>query len=72
MPPEDETARGVAVQPVSERGGAWHAEPQIVEMILEARAAFRASVHRHSGRLIDDQHQPVAMEDPFDKVDGGL
>src|SRR5262249_54260977 len=29
---------------------------------LEAFAALGAAMHRHAGRLVDDQHQPIAIE----------
>src|SRR3954471_19687030 len=40
------------------------AEPQHVEIILQAGAAFQALVHGKPRRLVDDQHQPVAVEEP--------
>ena len=59
---EHQAAGGVAVEPVRERGRARQAEAQRVEMILQALAALRPPVHREPGRLVDHQHQPVAVE----------
>ena len=64
MAPEHEAARGVAVEPVGERGLARQAEAQRVEIVLEARAALRPVVDGDSGGLVEDQHQPVAVEQP--------
>ena len=41
------------------------AEAQGVKIILEARAAFRAGVDGDSGGLIEDEHEPVAIEEPL-------
>src|SRR5579863_9272943 len=47
-----------------ESGLSRQAEAQSVEIVLEARAAFWAAVDGDPRRLIDDQHQPVAIEKP--------
>jgi hypothetical protein len=41
------------------------AEAQGVEIVLKARAAFRTGVNGDSGGLIEDEHEPVAIEEPF-------
>ena len=60
--PSDEAAGGVAVEPMGERRRARQAEAQRVEMILEIVAALGAAMHGQAGRLVDDEHQPVAVE----------
>ena len=66
MAAEHEAAGGVAVEPVGERGGARQAEAQGAEIILKRLAApiatLRAAVHGKARRLVDHQHQPVAVE----------
>ncbi len=64
MAAEHEAAGRVAVEPVGERGGAWQAEAQGVEIILEALAPLRPLVDREARRLVDHQHQPVAIDEP--------
>ena len=64
MAPEHQAARSVAVEPMGKRGPARQAEAQGVKIILEARAAFRPGMDGDSGGLIEDEHQPVAIEEP--------
>ena len=64
MTPQNETARGLPVQPMGERGPARQAEAQRVEMILQGAAALGSAMHGHAGGLVNDQHQPVAVQDP--------
>ena len=61
---EHQAAGGLPVQPMGERGPPRQAEAQRVEMILQGTAALRAAMHGQAGRLVDDQHQPVAVEHP--------
>ena len=65
MPSEHQTAGGVPVEPMRKRGPARQAEAQRVEIILEARAAFRPGVNGDASGLIEDEHQPVAIEEPL-------
>src|SRR5579863_4095326 len=60
---ENEAARGLAVEPMRERRLSRQAEPQGVKIVLEARAALRAPMNRDARRLVEDQHQPVAIEE---------
>src|SRR5688572_10811924 len=62
MAAEHQAAGGFLVQPVREARRARQAEAQRVEMILQARPALRPLVHGEAGGLVDDQHQPVAVE----------
>src|SRR5258706_5498116 len=62
MAPEHEATGGILVEAVRQCGPAWQAEPQGVEMVLEARAALRSAMHRKAGGFVDDQHQAVAVE----------
>ena len=64
MAPEHQAARGVAVEAMGERRLARQAEAQGVEIVLEVGAALGAAMDRDPGRLVDDQHQPVAIEQP--------
>ena len=64
MPSEHQAARGVAVEAVRERGLARQAEAQGVEIVLEARAAFRPGVNGDAGGLVEHEHHPVAVEQP--------
>ncbi len=67
MSAEHETARGVAVQPVRQDRRPRQAEAQAVEKVLQRRPTFvaavaRAAMHRNAGRLVDDQHQSIAVK----------
>ena len=45
MAAEHQAARGLAVEPVGERGLARQAEAQALEIVLQARAALGAAMH---------------------------
>jgi hypothetical protein len=47
VPPEHEAAGGVAVEPGDERGIAWQAKAQRMEIIFEIFAALRAAMDRN-------------------------
>ena len=64
MAAEHQTARRLAVEPMGERRRARQAEAQLIEPVLEARAALGAAMHRNARRLVDHQHQAVAVENP--------
>src|SRR4051794_7659807 len=68
---EHETARGVAIEPMRERGGARQPEPQRAEIIFQALAALGALVHGEARRLVEHQHQAVAIEQASDDLFGG-
>ena len=59
---EHQAAGGVAVEPVGQRRRARQAEAQRVEIVLQALAALRPAMDREAGRLVDHQHQAVAIE----------
>ena len=65
---EHQAAGGVAVEPVRQRRRPRQAEAQRVEMILQAFPTLSrrsgSAMHGHAGRLVDHQHQPVAIEQP--------
>src|SRR3546814_19100906 len=61
---EDQAAAGVAVEPVGETRRPRQAEAQHVEALLHVDAAAGAGMHRHSRRLVEHQHQAVAVEHP--------
>jgi len=67
---EHKASGGVLVEAVRERREARQAEPQGVEIVLEARSAFRSAMHRKAGRLVDDQHQAVPVEDAGQHIVG--
>ena len=68
---EHETARGVAIEPMRECGGARQPEPQRAEIIFQALAALGALVHGEARRLVEHQHQAVAIEQASDDLFGG-
>ncbi len=57
-----EATGGLAVEPVRQLGPARQAVAQSSEPVFQARAAFGPAMHRQAGRLVDHQHQPVAIE----------
>src|SRR5262249_20096978 len=59
---EHQAAGGVAVEAMRERGGARQPETQRVEIILQALAALRPLVDGEARRLVDHQHQAVAIK----------
>ena len=62
MASQHETARGVAVEPMGQHRRPRQAEAQRVEGGFQIGAALGAAMHRQPRRLVDHQHQPVAME----------
>jgi hypothetical protein len=62
--PEHQAARRVAIEPVHEGGVARQTEAQRRKIIFETFTALRAAMNRDPGRLVDDEHQPVAIEKP--------
>ena len=46
----------------AQRRHARQAEAQTVEIVLEIVAAFRAAMHGDAGRLVEHQHQRIAIE----------
>ena len=66
--PEHQAARRVAIEPVHEGGVARQTKAQRRKIIFDIFAAFRAAMDRDPGRLVDDQHQPVAIEKPRDQL----
>ena len=62
MAAEHEAAGGIAVEPVSQHRRPRQAKSQRVERGFQIGAALGAAMHRQPGRLVDHQHQPVAME----------
>ena len=71
MAAEHEAAGGILVEPMGQHRRPRQAEPQRVEGILQIGAALGAAMHRQAGRLVDDQHQPVAMEHARQNLLGG-
>ena len=65
MASEHQTAGGVAIEPMRKRGPARQAEAQRVEIILEARAAFRSGMDGDARGLIENEDEPVAIEEPL-------
>src|SRR5262245_35009106 len=64
MAAEHQAAGGVAVETMGERGRARQAETQRAEIIFEALAALRPFVNGQARRLVDHQHQAVAIDEP--------
>ena len=75
MAAEHQASGSVAVEPVGERRRSRQAEAERAEMIFQAFAAlvavFGAAVDGEAGRLVDHQHQPVAVEKPRYHLFGG-
>ncbi|MET3325892.1 hypothetical protein ABIF54_003145 [Bradyrhizobium japonicum] len=71
MAAEDEATGGVLVQPVGQHRRPRQAETERVEGCLQIGAALGAAMHRQTGRLVDDQHQSVAMEHAAQDFVGG-
>src|SRR6266508_1813314 len=62
MAAEHQAAGGIAVEPVRERGRARQPEAERAEIVLQALAALRPLVDRETRRLVDHQHEAVAIE----------
>lgn len=65
---ERQAAGGVAVEAVGGLRPAWQAEAQGVEVLRQRLAAFRPRMHRQSRRLVDDEHEGIAVEEPREYV----
>src|SRR5262249_34359171 len=57
-----EAARSVLVEAMRQHRGPRQAESQRIERSFQIGAALRPAMHRQPRRLVDDQHQSVAME----------
>ncbi len=64
MAPEQQAARGVPVQPMGEPRIARQAEAQVSETLFEILAALGTSMDRQARGLVENQHHPVAVEQP--------
>ena len=64
MASEHQAAGRIAVEPMRQRRRARQPEAQRAEMIFEALAAFGTAMHGDARRLVDDQHQAVAIKKP--------
>ena len=62
MAAQHQAARRVAVEPVRQRRAARQPEPQRAESVFKAWSALRTAMHGNAGRLVDDQHQTVAVK----------
>ena len=62
MASQHEAAGGILVEPVGQHRRPRQAESQAVEGGFQIGAALGAAMHRQAGRLVDHQHQPVAVE----------
>ncbi len=63
MAAERETSGGVPVEPVGGLGPARQAEAQRVEMVGQGLAAAGTGMDRQTRRLVDDEHQGIAVEE---------
>ena len=64
MAAKHEAPGGIAVEPVRQRRRARQSEPQRVEMVFQALAAFGTAMHGETCRLVDHQHEPIAVQEP--------
>src|SRR5262252_7906298 len=71
MAAEHEAAGGVLVQPVGEHRRPRQAEAQRVEGGFQIGAALGPAMHRQARRLVDHQHQPVAVKHARQDFVGG-
>ena len=71
MAPEHEATGSVVVEPVGQHRRPRQAEAQRVERSLETGPALRPAMHRQARRLVDDQHQSVAVEHARQDFVGG-
>ena len=62
MSTEHQAAAGVAIEAMRQRGRPGQAETQRIERRVERGAAAGAGVHLDARRLVDNQHQAVAVE----------
>src|SRR6185437_6702101 len=62
MAAEHQATGCVPIEPVRERRAARQAESQCVETVLQTLAAFGAAMHVDASRLVDHQHQAVAVK----------
>jgi fused signal recognition particle receptor len=62
MAPEHEASGRVPVEAVRQRRRARQAEPEGIEIVLQAHAALRPAMHRKAGRFVDNEHQAVPVE----------
>ena len=62
MPSQHQAAGGITIEPMCQHRRARQAESQGIERRLQIGAALGAAMYRQSRRLVDHQHQPVAME----------
>src|SRR5439155_12530206 len=63
MTAEHEAAAGVAVKPMGESRRLRQAEAQNVEAAFETGTAAGAGMHGNPRGLVDDQNEPVPVED---------
>ena len=71
VPAEHQATRGVAVEPMRDLRPARQAEAEVVEPARQRVAAATIGVHRQAGRLVDHQHQSVAVQHASHYVVGG-
>jgi fused signal recognition particle receptor len=62
MASEHQAAGSIAIEPMGERRRTRQAKAQRAEIILQALAALRPLMHGKARRLVDDQHQGIAVE----------
>ena len=63
VPAEHEAAGGVAVEAMRDLRPARQAEAERVEVIGQRFAALRPRMHGQARRLVDDEHEAIAVED---------
>ena len=62
MASQHQTAGGILVEPVGQHRRPRQAESQGVERGFQIGATLGAAMYRKAGGLVDDKHQPVAVE----------
>ena len=57
-----QAAGRVTIEAMRQRRRTRQSEAQCIEIIFEGIAAFRPTMDRQSGRFVDHQHQPIAIQ----------
>jgi hypothetical protein len=68
MATQHQAAAGVAVETMGQGRGMRQAEAQTVEILLEIGPTARPGMDRQAGGLVDDQAEPVAIEQTLQQL----
>lgn len=68
--PEDQTSRGIAIEPMRQSRTARKTKAQRAEIVFETRTAFWTAMDGDARRLVEDKHHSVAIKQASDDVVG--